>query len=106
MKMSIEEIIVDLMENPFKVVAEPDMITHLMEYIKPLLRIVGNEYLSILKEICESEIYIVTAIGNKKSYDAYLAVGFTEEQAFNLMMKQKQDMADIMSKIGNSKQSK
>lgn len=75
----METILKILMEDPN--VAMATISAYVTKY-KPLAYGIGNELLLIMKDYVDNdEIFNVAASLKKKQYDAYVSVGFTEEQA-------------------------
>lgn len=57
-------------------------VKEIIDEYKPYIYSVCKELMSMLKEVCDhEEFFNVMANIKKKTYDAYIKVGFTEEQA-------------------------
>ena len=72
---------------------------------KPVIYSAGKEILNILKDFSNQTEYFDTIAKIKKKYfDAYIGAGFTEEQAFSLMINDTTRMKEELSKMKGSNQ--
>ena len=83
-----------------EMIGDPEQLKELINGVKPALRVIGSEFLSLIMELNKQDAYFsACALHAKKTYDAYLEVGFSEEQAFNLMMKKFINMRNSLQNI-------
>ena len=98
----------DILEKIMEVLSEDPatgalLINGVIEKYKPLLYAVGNELLSICKDLVyKDEIYELNAVGAKKRFDAYVAAGFSEDKAFALVLTDKKNMAEAFQSVSKS----
>lgn len=79
-------------------IKEPEVLVQLAEVFKPLALVVKTLSLDFVKGLCDNELYDVTAQTMKAKYDAYVRAGFTPGQAFELMLKSKNDIEESLAK--------
>lgn len=78
----------------------PETINEYTEKAKPLIRAAGKAVLDIYEEVASSDRYPkIRAMSAKKMYDAFVGVGFTDDQALALMIN---DNIQLMKNIKNS----
>ena len=66
----------------------PTVVHILIEKYKPIVYGVMNELLVILEDYANNKkIQEINATADRNKYDAYVSVGFTEDQAFDLLMR-------------------
>ena len=78
---------------------------------KPLVYMVGQELLEIYKDYANNtELFATTAKARKNQFDAYIGVGFSEDQALTLllndMVRMKESIKNLSSNVSKSKKSK
>ena len=75
----------------------PETINEYTEKAKPLIRATGKAVLDIYEEVASNERYpMIRAMSAKKMYDAFVGVGFTDDQALALMIN---DNIQLMKNI-------
>lgn len=75
----------------------PETINEYTEKVKPLIHAAGKAVLDIYEEIASSDRYSkIRAMSAKKMYDAFVEVGFTDDQALALMIN---DNIQLMKNI-------
>lgn len=75
----------------------------LVSKYKPLLYCICAEIHSMIKDLTNNdEWYATNARNYKQCYDAYMNVGFTEDQAFALVMKDATTYNNISKSISSS----
>ena len=104
----MEKLIEAFMEGPEEGFA---LIKTMIEQYKPMAYGIGNLVMDIYKDFAANTEYPATVAKVKKNmYDAYISVGFTEDQALALMINdniqlmnniKKQSSKSISSKKGN-----
>lgn len=98
----------DILEKIMEVLSEDPatgalLINGVIEKYKPLLYAVGNELLSIWKDLVyKDEIYELDAIAAKKRFDAYVGAGFSEDKAFALVLTDKKNMVEAFQSVSKS----
>lgn len=77
----------DLLELLKELPQIADVISPMVENYKPLLRSVGNTALDLLEEYVNNERhYTLDAVHKWNQYQAFVKVGFNEEQAMQLLL--------------------
>lgn len=77
----------DLLELLKELPQIADVISPMVENYKPLLRSVGNTALDLLEEYVGNERhYTLDAVHKWNQYQAFIKVGFNEEQAMQLLL--------------------
>lgn len=75
----------------------PETINEYTEKSKPLIRATGKAVLDIYEEVASNDRYPkIRAMSAKKMYDAFVNVGFTDDQALALMIN---DNIQLMKNI-------
>lgn len=74
------------MDELIKLFADPEQIHGLIEMYKPVVYSIIKEFVGIWKDLQNSEYYTLNAAGKKKAFDAYVAAGFSEDQAMVLIL--------------------
>lgn len=98
--MGIETILELLSKNPEVALG---MIKGYIEQYKPLVYGAGKELLEIYKDLVNNkELSELQARSRRNSYDAYVEVGFTEDQALALMLNDNLQLMDNMKNIQQS----
>ena len=96
----------DKLEMILEMLKDPELAPTVHEtidaYKKPVYRILG-EFVDIWKDFQNSEYYSLTAAGKKKMFDAYIAAGFSEEQAMMLLLNDHLEAAAVISKLNAKK---
>ncbi len=80
------------------------VLTHeTIEKYKPLVYGVGKELLSLLHDyaFCE-ELHDINAAMDMNRYQAYIKQGFTEEQAFTLLLRDKVNLTESLKSGSNN----
>lgn len=87
-------------ENPDSMV---EVTKEYIEKYKPAVYAICKEALEIMKDYAENkEICEVVAIRKKNQFDAYVSVGFTEEQAIAFILNDNLQLVKSMKEINNS----
>ena len=78
---------------------------------KPLVYMIGEELLEIYKDYANNkELFLTTATVKKNQFDAYVELGFTDDQAITLLLNDmtnmKKSISNFASSIGKSNASK
>lgn len=101
----------DILTSMMPLINSPEeMASFVSEFVtifKPAMYTAGKELLNILKDFSNQTEYFDTIAKIKKQYfDSYVGAGFTEEQAFSLMIDDAMRMKEELSKMkgGNQKQ--
>lgn len=72
----------------------------LIEKYKPMAYEIGDIFVDIYKDFANNTEYTSAAAKAKKNmYDAYISVGFTEDQALALMINDNIRLMDNMTKV-------
>lgn len=96
--MNTEKILEMILENPDTI---PALVPALVEKYKPAFYSVCNEVHNMLKDYANNTEYFETMAKIKKNiFDAYLSVGFTEDQATAFIIN---DNIQLMNNIKNTK---
>lgn len=99
----MEELLTMLLENP-EVLLETAK-TYVEKY-KPVAYGVAQEFVNVYKDYSENTEYpAIVAKVKKNMYDAFLNVGFTEDQALALMINDNLKLMDNVKRIGNKSSS-
>ena len=78
----------------------PETINKYTEKAKPLIRAAGKAVLDIYEEVASNDRYPkIRAMSAKKMHDAFVNVGFTDDQALALMIN---DNIQLMKNIKES----
>jgi CO dehydrogenase/acetyl-CoA synthase gamma subunit (corrinoid Fe-S protein) len=89
------ELILELLTKNPKVLE--DMITSNIERYKPLVYAVAKECVKVYADIANNkDVTEAKATSRKNQYDAYLTVGFTEEQALSLLLTDIRQVAEFV----------
>lgn len=104
----MKELLGFLTSNPTVV---QELIKSEVEKYKPLVYMVGQELLEIYKDYANNtELFMTTAKARKNQFDAYISVGFSEEQALTLllndMVRMKESIKNVSNSAGKSSKSK
>lgn len=100
----MEKILELLMENPDLIV--PVVKEYINKY-KPVVYELAQEVVEICKDYSNNTEYpAVVAKTKKNMYDAYVNVGFTEDQALALMINDNIQLMKNMKKISSSSNNK
>ncbi len=95
----MEELLAKLLENPDVLLEAAKMY---VEKYKPVAYGVAQEFVNVYKDYSENTEYpAIVAKVKKNMYDAYLNVGFTEDQALALMINDNLKLMDNVKRIGN-----
>ena len=82
--MKTEQIIDLMLENPDII---PTLIPELVNKYKPSIYSIGKELLNIMKDYSDNTEYFKTCANIKRQFfDAYIDVGFSEDQAIAFMI--------------------
>lgn len=104
-KQMQEELMKTIMDNPMEVIKTnpeviPVIVKAMMEKYKPIVYECCNELLQVYKDyINNKEVALVSAQARKNMFDAYVEVGFTEEQAWALMTKDVDTMKKVIEQM-------
>lgn len=80
----------------------PVIVHVLIEKYKPIIYGTLNELVVILEDYANNKkIREINAVATKNTYDAYVAAGFTEDQAFSLLMKDANQSAKSSAELSN-----
>lgn len=80
----------------------PGIVHVLIEKYKPIIYGTLNELVVILEDYANNKkIREINAVATKNTYDAYVAAGFTEDQAFSLLMKDANQSAKSSAELSN-----
>lgn len=96
----MEKLLEILLENPETASV---IISGVVEKYKPILYAVCKEFYGIMKEYADcNEVFELGAQLKKKSYDAYMRVGFSDEQAMALLLNDNLQLIQNMKKTATS----
>ena len=74
------------MDDLIEIFADTEKLHTLIELYKPTVYSILKEFVNILKDLHNSEYYTLNATGKRKAFDAYVAAGFSEDQAMVLIL--------------------
>lgn len=81
----------------------PQNISNLFEQYKPIVYMVCKELFNIYKDLVDNdEYYDVCALGNWKRFSALLKVGFTEEQAMQIVVNEIKEFNDYAKRTSGA----
>ena len=93
-----------IMSNPK--LAKP-MVSELVDQYKPLLYGVAEELFNMYKDYANNTEYFSTsAIAKKNQYDAYINVGFSDEQSMSLVLNDAKKLEEKLNKLSSGVKSK
>jgi len=93
-----------VMSNPK--LAKP-MVSELVDQYKPLLYGICEELFDIYKDYANNtEYFATTAIAKKNQFDAYVNVGFSDEQSMSLVLNDAKKLEDRLNKLSSGAKSK
>lgn len=96
----MEKLLEILLENPETASV---IISGVVEKYKPILYAACKELFWIMKDYASNdEVFELQAQLKKKSYDAYMSVGFSDEQAMALLLNDNLRLIQNMKKISDS----
>lgn len=104
-KQMQEELMKTIMDNPMEVIKTnpeviPVIVKAVMEKYKPIVYECCNELFKVYKDyVNNKEVALVSAQARKNMFDAYVEVGFTEEQAWALMTKDVDTMKKVIEQM-------
>ena len=97
----MEELITAFMESPESGFT---LVKTMVEKYKPMAYEIGNIVLDIYKDFSNNQEYFETVAKVKKNmFDAYVDVGFTEDQALALMINDNIRLMDNIKKVSARK---
>ena len=97
----MEELITAFVESPEACFA---LVKTMVEKYKPMAYEIGNIALDIYKDFSSNQEYFETVAKVKKNmFDAYVDVGFTEDQALALMINDNIRLMDNIKKVSARK---
>ena len=97
----MEELITAFIESPEAGFA---LVKTMVEKYKPMAYEIGNIVLDIYKDFSNNQEYFETVAKVKKNmFDAYVDVGFTEDQALSLMINDNIRLMDNIKKVSARK---
>lgn len=100
----MEELLKLLMKNPDMLMP---VIKEYIEKYKPIVYDLAQEVVEIYKDYSNNTEYPVTVAKVKKNmYDAYVSVGFTEDQALALMINDNIQLMKNMKEISTTTNTK
>lgn len=86
--------------NLLSFLTDPEEIEDMVDTLMPALRVFGRKGLGVMTEINQQEnLFNQVAIFAKNELDAYLAQGFTREEAMALTVR---SMTEIRTALANS----
>lgn len=95
-----QEILNKLLNSVFELDSLPETINEYTEKAKPLIHAAGKAVLDIYEEVASNDRYPkIRAMSAKKMYDAFVNVGFSDDQALALMIN---DNIQLMKNIKDS----
>ena len=95
-----QEILYKLLNSVFELDSLPETINEYTEKAKPLIHAAGKAVLDIYEEVASNDRYPkIRAMSAKKMYDAFVNVGFSDDQALALMIN---DNIQLMKNIKDS----
>ena len=93
-----------VMSNPK--LAKP-MVSELVDQYKPLLYGICEELFNIYKDYANNtEYFSTTATARKNQFDAYVNVGFSNEQSMSLVLNDAKKLEDRLNKLSSGAKSK
>lgn len=99
----MEELLAKLLENPEALL---EIAKTYVEKYKPVVYGAAQEVANVYKDYSENTEYPATVAKVKKNmYDAYLAVGFNEDQALALMINDNLKLMKNIERMGNKSSS-
>lgn len=104
-KQMQEEMMKTIMDNSMEVIKTnpeviPVIVKAMMEKYKPIVYECCNELFQVYKDyVNNKEVALVSAQARKNMFDAYVEVGFTEEQAWALMTKDVDTMKKVIEQM-------
>lgn len=104
-KQMQDELMKTIMDNPMEVIKTnpeviPVIVKAMMEKYKPIVYECCNELFQVYKDyVNNKEVALVSAQARKNMFDAYLEVGFTEEQAWALITKDVDTMKKVIEQM-------
>lgn len=97
----MNELITTFMESPESGFA---LLKATVENYKPMVYELGNIVLDIYKDFSDNQEYFKTVAKVKKNmYDAYVAVGFNEDQALALMINDNIQLMENIKRVSAKK---
>lgn len=102
--MNAEKLLELMFENPETI---PVLIPELVKKYKPTIYSVCNEFHSIVKDYANNtELFETIAKIKKQQFDAYVNVGFTEEQAIAFIINDNLQLMENIKKQSSNLSSK
>lgn len=79
------------------ILISPDALAESMEQYKPIIYAICNQVLSVYKDFVNNdEYYKYSALNDYKTYKAHIDAGFSEEQAFLLMIRNAETASNML----------
>lgn len=79
------------------ILTSPDALAESMEQYKPIIYAICNQVLSVYRDFVNNdEYYKCNALNNWKTYKAHIDAGFSEEQAFLLMIRNAETASNML----------
>ena len=91
------------MDELLTLLEQPEVLGELVNKYKPAVGNMANQALDIWAEIvADDKHYNLTAEGRWKQYQAYLAVGFNEDQAMELLLNNNAEFVKRVNAVTNT----
>ena len=79
------------------ILTSPDALAESMEQYKPIVYAICNQIFSFYRDFVNNdEYYKCNALNNWKTYKAHIDAGFSEEQAFLLMIRNAETASNML----------
>lgn len=97
-----------MMEELLKaIMTSPDALSEAMEQYKPMVYAICKQVFSVFKDFVNSEEYYrYSALNDWNTYKAHIDAGFSEEQAFLLMIRNSEVTSNMMKSINTTRNNK
>ena len=91
------------MDELLNLLGQPEIVAALIDKYKPAVGSLATQLLDIWAEIvADDRHYSLTADGRWKQYQAYLTVGFNEDQAMELMLNQNAEFVKRINAVSGA----
>ena len=89
------------------VLTSPDALAESMEQYKPMVYAICNQIFSFYRDFVNNdEYYKCNALNNWKTYKAHIDAGFSEEQAFLLMIRNSEATDKMLKSLASNNRKK